>query len=123
MPIADPQPGDLLLNTNGQGGVFIYKVLANGKHDWLASSTAFLRQRGVSRYGPHKPAGEINYRPAPDFTVGRVFDKGQARHLIARYFPEMAAGNPPPRILLHIGGWWHTDETKPLIPERKPRPV
>jgi hypothetical protein len=120
MPIADPQPGDLLITTNGQGGLFLYRVLMDGKHDWFASATVFLRQRGVSRYGMQgKPAG--NYRPAPDFTVGRVFDKGQARHLIAKYFPQMAEGTP--RILLFRSPFYYTDDEKPLLPERKPRAV
>lgn len=122
--IAHPQVGDILITFNGQGGLFIHRAMPAKPgerclhHDWLASSTSMLRQRGVCRYGRHaRPSGE-NYQDAPDFTVGRVRDKGQCRHLLRKYLPEIAAGDP--RILIHRDPFYYLDEEKPLLAARKP---
>jgi hypothetical protein len=88
MDYATPQPGDLLLTRNGHGSIFISRVMADGTEDFYATSSALLEQRGVSRHSRHR-TGTVDYQAAPDFTIGRVFDKGQARHLIRQYLPEL----------------------------------
>lgn len=114
----DPKPGDILMTLNGHGGIFIYRVLPDGTHDWLASCTVLLGERGVSRSRRQSPPAGSNYQPAPDFSVGRAFHKGQARHLLAKYLPELSAGQPR---ILHFGSpcYYAVDE-KPLLPF-KPR--
>lgn len=123
MELANPSSGDLLLTLNGHGSIFIYRVLRNGAHDFYATSSSLLEVRGISRHSNHRKVKD-DYQTAPDFTAGRVFDKGQARHLLDRYLPELMRDYNPSqhRILLRrSSGGWEVDVAKPAMKPGKAR--
>lgn len=110
----DPRPWDIIF-TKGEGGsIFITVIQPSGKAEWVASSTTMLRQRGVSR------VGKGDYQRADDFTMGRVFEKGQARHLIEKYLPELLQSSGQ-RLLLRGEFFYTESKDQPVIPMRKSR--